>query len=105
MGGFLLSLARQPGFEPGTYGLAYHFGFPRPAYSQVRGLDYPFIVFREILNVDANRLVSTPSRCFWRAWLGIAILLLTIQVSPNLAGSTLEVSPKALQLKAVALSS
>ena len=82
-GGFLLYMVRQPGFEPGTYGLAYHFGFPRLAWLQVCGLDYPFIIFSELLNLDANRLVSTPSHHFWWAWLGIAILLFCSEGFPE----------------------
>jgi len=76
-------MVRQPGFEPGTYGLAYHFGFPRLAELQVCGLDYPFILFSKLLNLDANRLVSTPSHHSRWAWLGIAILLYSSEGFPE----------------------
>jgi len=54
-------------------------------------LEYTFTIS---FDLGACRLLSTPS--FFKAWFGIAIL----QVSPNLTGSTLRVSPKALKLTA-----
>jgi len=51
-------------------GFSYHFGFHRPA-GRVRGLDYTFTIPYE--GLGAARLVSTPSRKRFQAWLGIAI--------------------------------
>src|ERR1019366_4210175 len=69
---------------------------PRLSCSRVWGLDYPFTVSRILFRLSgAARLVSTPSRseCSVRAWLGIAML----QGSPNLSGSASPVSRRALK--------
>ena len=63
---------------------------------RVLGLDYPFTVSRMCFRLSgAARLVSTPSRpeCSGRAWLGIAML----QGSPNLSSSASPVSLRALK--------
>jgi hypothetical protein len=63
---------------------------------RVWGLDYPFTVSRMCFRLSgAARLVSTPSRpeCSGRAWLGIAML----QGSPNLSSSASPVSLRALK--------
>src|SRR5678815_2058634 len=60
-------------------------------FARVWGLDYPFTMSVE--DLGAARLVSTPSRPFRRAWLGIAIS----QGSPNLSSSTSPVSQRALK--------
>ena len=51
----------------------------------VCALDFLFVIPTEV-GLDATRQVSTPSP--FGAWLGIAIL----QVSPNLSGSTRDIS-------------
>jgi hypothetical protein len=55
------------------------YGFRRPDVTlfsessrQVCGLDYPFTLPRKLRSLGAARLVSTPSRLVFRAWLGIA---------------------------------
>jgi len=67
-------MARSPGLEPGTHGLAYHYSFRY--HRSVCGLDYLSTISH--WDLGHSRLVSTPSS--FEAWLGIAIL----KVSPNL---------------------
>ncbi len=74
------------------------YGFRRPiiALSSARsGLRSGLSLHRALEEgLGAARLVSTPSRRFLRAWLGIAIL----QGSPNLGSSASPVSRRALKM-------
>ena len=93
-------MVRAEGLEPSLSLRKNGFSYPSTTfvaptiYSKVWGLDYPFTVsgFLPGIRCCPSSLYTFPAG-FSRAWLGIAIL----QVSPNLSSSTPPVSRRALK--------